>query len=221
MKVTSLTRWGMALCLLGTFAASPARAEPAWSYFWTTTTPLVGSNGAGVSLTPATGSGSASSDIVAANLSVISSAPAETPDQINGNWNLTLHLTDNVSGSSGTLPFSGHFNGTVSATASSVDNTFNEPKIASLSLGTHLYSVTIGLYTPPGLAGTTQQGAIGASLALSDLPGGPPPPPPPPPPPTHNSPEPSSLILSLLAVSSLGLGWWKGRRPRTAALGMA
>ena len=47
------------------------------------------------------------------------------------------------------------------------------------------------------------------------------PPPPPPPPPTHNSPEPSSLILSLLAVSSLGLGWWKGRRPGRAALGMA
>src|SRR3954447_3170965 len=147
MKVTSLTRWGMALCLLGTLAASPARAEPAWSYFWTTTTPLVGSNGAGVSLTPASGSGSASSDIVAANLSVISSAPAETPDQVNGSWNLTLHLTDNASGASGTLPFTGLFNGTVSGTASDVDNTFNDPKNQSLTLGTHVYSVTIGLYT--------------------------------------------------------------------------
>ena len=219
MKAFSTARWGAALCLLGTFAASPARAEPAWSYFWTTTTPLVGSNGAGISLMPASGSGSGGSDIVAANLSVISSAPAETPDQVNGGWNLTLHLTDNVSGSSGTLPFSGHFNGTVSATTSDVDNTFNEPKVQSLSLGAHLYSVIIGLYTPPGLAGTTQKGAIGALLALSDSPGGPPttepppsPPPPPPPPPIHNAPEPSGLVLALLGVSSLGLGCWKRRR---------
>src|SRR5439155_4843561 len=84
--------WAAALLCL---VAPAARAEPAWSYSWTTTTPLVGSNGAGISITPLSGSGSASSDIVAANLSVLSSAPAETPDQVNGGWNLTLHLTDN------------------------------------------------------------------------------------------------------------------------------
>src|SRR6266511_2297836 len=127
MKASCIARWGAALCLLGTFAASPARAEPAWSYSWTTTTPLVGSNGAGVSIMPLSGSGSASSDIVAANLTTISSAPAETPDSVNGGWNLTLHLTDNVSGNSGTLLFTGTFTGTVSASASSVDNKFNDP----------------------------------------------------------------------------------------------
>ena len=229
MKASCIARWGAALCLLGTFAASPARAEPAWSYFWTTTTPLVGSNGAGVSIMPASGSGSGASDIVAANLSVISSAPAETPDPVNGGWNLTLHLTDNVSGNSGTLLFTGQFTGTVSASASSVDSKFNDPTVQSLSLGAHLYSATIGLYTPPGLPGTTLKGAIGANLALSDLPGSAPPPEPPPsppppppsPPPVVNAPEPSGLVLALMGVSSLGLGWWKGHRSRRTALGLA
>ena len=216
MKASCITHWGTAVCLLATFAASPAWAEPAWSYSWTTTTPLVGSNSAGVSITPLSGSGTAGSDIVAANLSVLSSAPAETPDPVNGAWNLTLHLTDNASGDSGTLPFTGHFNGTVSATASDVNNTFNEPKIQSLSLGAHVYSVTIGLYTPPGLPGTTLKGAIGANLSFSDVSPPPPttepPPPPSPPPPIRNAPEPSSLALAVLGLSSLGLGAWRRRR---------
>ncbi|HKB39178.1 MAG TPA: hypothetical protein VKD72_22250 [Gemmataceae bacterium] len=229
MKAFSLARWGAALWLLGTCAASPVRAEPGWSYNWTTTTPLVGSGGSGVSILPASGSGSGSSDIVAANLAVISSAPATTPDPVNGGWNLTLHLTDNASGNSGTFLFTGQFSGTVSASSSSVDNVFNDPKVQTLSLGAHLYTATIGLYTPPGLTGTTLKGAIGANLALSDVPGsgpppGPPPSPPPPPPsppPVVKSPEPSGLVLALMGVSSLGLGWWNGRRSRRTALALA
>ena len=235
MKAFSLARWGAALWLLGTCAASPVRAEPGWSYNWTTTTPLVGSSGSGVSILPASGSGSGSSDIVAANLSVISSAPAATPDPVNGGWNLTLHLTDAASGNSGNLLFSGLFSGTVSASSSSVDNAFNQPTLQTLSLGTHLYTATIGLYTPPGLTGTTLKGAIGANLALSDLPGGtpipvdpppggpppgaPPPPPPPPPPgpqpvppPVHNAPEPSSFVLAALGLTSLSLSTWRRHR---------
>src|SRR5262245_35029681 len=172
--------WAVALLFL---ASQAARAEPGWSYTWTTTTPLVGSGGSGVSILPASGSGSGTSDIVAANLAVISSAPAETPDPVNGGWNLTLHLTDNASGDSGTLLFTGQFSGTVSAGGSNVENTFNDPKIQSLPLGAHAYSVTIGLYTPPGLPGATLMGAIGANLSFSDT--SPPPPttePPPPPP---------------------------------------
>jgi len=233
MKTFSVARWGAALWLLGTCAATPVRAEPGWSYNWTTTTPLVGSGGSGVSILPASGSGSGSSDIVAANLAVISSAPAATPDPVNGGWNLTLHLTDTASGNSGTLLFTGQFSGTVSASSSSVDNMFNDPKVQTLSLGAHLYTATIGLYTPPGLTGTTLKGAIGANLALSDVPGsvpppvpptGPPPSPPPPPPsppPVVKSPEPSGLVLALMGVSSLGLGWWNGRRSRRTALALA
>ena len=56
------------------------------------------------------------------------------------------------------LDFTGKFTGTESTTASDVDSTFNDPKIQSLPLGTHVYSVTIGLYTPPGLPGTTLTG---------------------------------------------------------------
>jgi len=222
--------WAVALLFL---ASQAARAEPGWSYTWTTTTPLVGSGGSGVSILPASGSGSGNSDIVAANLAVISSAPAATPDPVNGGWNLTLHLTDNASGNSGNLLFSGQFSGTVSASSSSVDNAFNQPTLQTLSLGTHLYTATIGLYTPPGLTGTTLKGAIGANLALSDVPGsvpppvpptGPPPSPPPPPPsppPVVKSPEPSGLVLALMGVSSLGLGWWNGRRSRRTALALA
>jgi len=215
----SSTLWAaFLLCLV----VPVARAEPDWSYNWTTTTPLVGTNGAGVSILPASGSGSAISDIVAANLSVLSSAPAATPDSVNGGWNLTLHLTDNASGNSGTLPFSGQFKGTVSASSSNVDNTFNQPTVQSLSLGAHDYTVTIGLYTPPGLTGTTLKGAIGANLALSNISAplpitGPPPPTSPLPPPLpgpapiHNVPEPSSFVLAALGLSSLSLSTWRRR----------
>ena len=222
----STALWAAALlCLI---APAMTRAEPAWSYFWTTTTPLVGSNGKGVAITPVSGSGAGGSDIGAANLAALSSAPAETPDPVNGNWNLTLHLTDTLSGNSGTLLFTGHFSGTVSATAVNVENAFGNPTNQSLPLGGHLYGITIGLYMPPDLPGSLQKGGIGANLALSDLPGGTPPPspppplpPPPPPPPVRGAPEPSGLTLAVLGASFLGLGrWWRGRQRRGADLAL-
>jgi len=58
-------------------------------------------------------------------------------------YHLTLHLTDNPSQQSGELTWTGALNGSFSSIKSQLTNTFSEPLTQSVTLGSHLYSVTI------------------------------------------------------------------------------
>src|SRR3954447_12129377 len=90
------------LCLAG----PSLRAEPAWTFSLTSpdTTIFADSGTSGLSLFPSSGHGSGTSDIVAANLQAISTAPANTPDPFTGKgYTLNLHLVDDASGASGDL----------------------------------------------------------------------------------------------------------------------
>jgi hypothetical protein len=133
------------------------------------------------------------SDIVASNLRAVSTAPPTAPDVFtNAQYNLALYLRDLDSGEDATLTFTGVLNGTVTAQSSNVKNTFTGLTTQSIVLGGNLYTATMTSYTPPGVPGAANPGAIGAHamvtvINLAEL------------------PEPTTLTLTGLGLGLLGL----------------
>jgi hypothetical protein len=199
--------------LLLPLLAGSARADHApWEFSWTVSpTDLDSAVGTGsIKLSPAAGTGSGNSDIVAANLEALSSADPATPDSFtDAGYVLTLHLTDQWSGESGSLTFGGLFSGTLSAAAVDIENVFVGEVTQELLLGGRTYSMTLDAYTPPGLPGSSNLGALGGTLTVSGPDRGLPP--------VQPAPEPSGMVLAALGLSSLGLRWWRGTGSRHAA----
>jgi hypothetical protein len=196
-----------------------------WSFDWTHTPTVVAADKGGtggISLTDHQGGpGSGNSDIVATQITTFSSATVKTPDHFtNKSYSLILDLTDTASHQSGLMTFKGLFNGTLSTTSANIKNTFVSPLTQHLDLGGHLYTVRIGPYAAPGIPDATQSGSISAHLSVQpdNSPGGgpspSPSPSPSPPPPSHGTPEPSTLLLSCLGLSALGLAGWRKWRQR-------
>lgn len=215
--------------LLTTFAlfASPlvTRADfVAWTYNFgrsPVAVPSVNAGTGGLSLTDeSTHHADGTSDIVATNIRAFSSAPRSNPDRFtNSPYTLSLFLQDDASKQSTTLAFKGVFNGTISATSANVTTTFTAPLSETVKLGDHSYTVNLGNYSPPGPPDASNAGSISAHVAVDEFTpnpgptgggtgGG-----------TQHAPEPSTLVLSALGLSSLGLvGWRKWRHGRTATL---
>jgi hypothetical protein len=186
------------------FGTAGARAELIqWSYSWSSSPTQVYANGSGsgyISLTNDTGlkSASGSSYLVATNLQAHSGASVADPDVFsNKTYSLNLSLTDQSSGQSGTLSFTGEFNGTLTADSSNISNTFVGATTQSLVLGNHLYTVTIGPYDPPGPTGAVNSGSISARAEVTVS--------------IFHLPEPSSGVLAFLGVSC-GLAFIRRRR---------
>ncbi len=191
--------------------ASSVRAESIpWTYSWQRDPVSIAADGVGtggVSLTseaqPKSAAGN--SDIVATNLRIFSSATADNPDKLvtNGAFSLALTLTDNTSGNSGTLTFTGKLSGTFSAGSSNLTTVFNSPIKQTLTEGNTLFTVTIGPYSPPGPPSASNAGSIAAHVDVAAINGGggtgggtgvg-----------VNDVPEPSSIILSCLGVTFLG-----------------
>jgi hypothetical protein len=201
--VRSLTawKWALALCL---FTAAEVRAG--WIYH---STPVAGllpaDNGKGVPITLAGASGLVYNDsyiLLATVQPTLSGTTAETFTHTN--YQLALKIGDLTL--NGTLYFTGELNGTVGPNSSLLlNNTFTGPTTQSLSLGNQVYTVTIGPFAPPaagdlhGLS-VSSPGAIYA-LATVSIP---------------DVPEPSTLVLSGLALSVFGAAWWRRRRSARA-----
>jgi hypothetical protein len=214
------------LLTAGLLCAATARAEMAnYSYHWSITP------GAAVNGPTTTGGanfalvadGTNSSTVGDLNPSVIpaawvtttSSAPASNPDVFtNVPFSLKLHLTDTDLSRSGDLTFTGLLNGTLTFNTSQLTAVFPDPLTRQLTLGSHLYSVTIdptilvngqhivNLPVPGGDAKTLIDALITVAPAQSGSGGG-----------TggsHGTPEPSSLVLA-----ALGLGLAGAARRRT------
>jgi hypothetical protein len=200
------------------FAGTNARADfIPWKYNWERSPVAISADApgsGGVSLTnepekEATGS----SDIVATNLKVFSSAPAEDPDQLitGGQYTLTLKLTDAESGEFATLSWNGKLTGTFSKESSNLNNAFDPstPLTRTVTLGDNDYTVTMGPYSPPGPPSASNAGSIGAHVDVNatPIPG-----------PVEEVPEPSTLLLSGLGLSILGAARWRQRRLARARL---
>lgn len=180
----------MGLLLL---TGATARAEVQWSYDWATsplsTTSVTSNSGNSEiifhnqTLLP----GEGTSDIVATNLEEMWLKEGITHDTFtNQNYTLALILKDTESGESTTLLFSGTLNGPITTGSSNVANHFNSPtSYEHFTLGSNTYSVYIGPYNPPGHPDSFV-GGIGAHVVVE-------------------SPEPSTVLLSCLGFSFIGL----------------
>jgi hypothetical protein len=195
--------------------AAGAHADPAitWSYNWAPQAGPSGSavladgnNAAGVTFTndQQKFSHSFSTDIVATNLKVFSTADDGTPDKITGsNGNYSLSLTLGLSGTqqTATLTFTGQLGGTFSATSANVTNTWMDAgagveKTATLTNadGTYKFHVTLGNYSPPGPPlgdGDSLKGAMTAHVTIEHIT------------PT-GVPEPSTILLSGMGLTFFG-----------------
>ncbi len=184
-------------------AGASARADfVPWTYSWQRDPVSIAADApgsGGVSLTseslPKQAAGS--SDIVATNLRIFSSSSADVPDKLatNGFFKLTLTITDNTSGDSGSADFSGKLSGTFSAGSSNLTAVFSTPITKLLDLGGNEYTVTIGPYSPPGPPSASNAGSIAAHVDVKALNGtiG-----------VNDVPEPSSIVLGCLGFSFLG-----------------
>jgi hypothetical protein len=153
---------------------------------------------------------------VATNIRAFSSAPRNHPDTYtNSPYTLSLFLKDNASGQSTTLAFKGVFNGNISATSANVTTIFTAPLVETVALGSNTYTVNLGNYSPPGPPDASNAGSISAHVGVNEFT----PPPPPSPPPAEHLPEPSTLLLSCLGLSGMGLAAWRKWRGRTVLAG--
>ena len=141
-----------------------------------------------------------SSDIVATNLRVFSSATASAPDMItgpNGNYSMTLQLAVNDNGTpfSTNLTFTGKLFTTgpkgFSAENANVQNMFLDggPKVADL--GTIRFTVQLMAYTPPGPPDQSNAGSISAHVTVENIT-------------PSQVPEPSAIVLSGMGLTFLG-----------------
>jgi hypothetical protein len=194
-----------------------------WSYNWSRVpADVISADAFGTSRLSLTdeplGHATNSSDIVATNIRSFSNAPRANPNNfLDAAYGLTLRLTDETSGQTGTLTFTGAFSGTLSASSANISNQFTSSTTGTVVLGDNEYTVTIGDYSPPGPPGISNAGSIGATVEVRSLLPDPGPDPDPVP---NDVPEPSTVLLCGLGLSFLGVfSWWKyGREllPRLA-----
>jgi len=233
MKSRSLLCSGLALASLFFGAATSRASTFAWSYNWSRApvdvTADVSAMGH-VHLTdePLRSVDRDHSDVVATNLSTFSDAPSTNVATFtHRTYTLTMFLQDTASQESTTLQFHGEFNGDLSSASSNLANTFTGvTKYEDVALGTFLYTVTIGPYANPGPPEENNEGSISAHVDVKSKDGNPTPTPTPTPDPTptptpdptptppNGVPEPSTIVLSCLGLSFLGMAsrWKKTRK---------
>ena len=202
-----------------------------YQYDWSQSSSFVVAGGAGtggvsIANPPTNSQATGSVTIPAASITATSSAPSSQPDTFNGQaYNMTVVLTDLTSGKSGKLSWQGHLFGTLTSTSAAITNKFDSPTSEQITLGNHLYKLTIGPFiglnyssvggAPVPVADTI--GTISAEVVASDVSSGG----------TgggggttggsgggttaSNTPEPSTLLLAGLGLFGL-LGARRARR---------
>jgi hypothetical protein len=195
----------------GAHAAVLPPSSVAWNYNFSPGTPAITADGnpsAGVTFTnEPTKVAVGSSDIVASNLRVFSSATTAAPDVLTAGGayaiKLQISLNDNGTPFSATLTFNGKLNGTLSAESTNLFNTFGPDKKQSTTLGSYKFDVELIAYTPPGPPDQNNAGSIAAHVTLSSIQ-------------PAEVPEPSTMLLSGLGLSFLGGAAWRKRRAKAA-----
>jgi len=113
--------------------------------------------------------GGMGTNVVLANLRVLSTQSDYTPDSFLVNYAITMDLKDDTSGQETppvlpALVFSGTLTGTASQGSANISNVYSGPSSYNVTLGGILYNVSIGTYTAPEAPGTGSMGSIGAHV---------------------------------------------------------
>ena len=157
-----------------------------------------------------------------ASLTTITAAVQGATDTFNNplNSHYNAGLTITVGGISGGIILGGTLGGSFSLDGgSSITNTFDplssatftgaasqapgNPQIAGqFILNNVIFTVTAESFSSPGSPGATA-GSVGINITAQDAGDGVI---------TKDSPEPSTMVLSLFGLTSLGAGWWRKRR---------
>jgi hypothetical protein len=219
------------------FAGSHAHADPtpapnaAWTYNFSpqmvNNQVLASDTLSGVNFTnEPTKSATGSSDVVVTNLKVFSNSPSPIGFGTGGKYATNLVITDSASGASAAYTFSGQLGGSLSGTSANVTNsilggtvTVNGKTVAFtgstapiISLGGFNYEVALPptSYTPPSPPNASNAGSIGAHVTVTTGTVVP-----------TTVPEPSTLLLSGLGLSFVGIATWRKRRQASLAATMA
>ncbi len=213
MKRSSIL-FGSALALTLMFGTQVRADFISWTYDWHRNPLAVAADPGGtggISLTnEPTNHAVGTSDVVATNLRTFSDATPSHPDTFtNKLYSLILTLTDNASKQTGKLIFTGELNGTVTANSADITNTWLSQTTQTLTLGHSTFTVSMNPFSPPGPPSATNAGGVSTHVVVAPSSGGggggPP-----------HAPEPSTLALSGLGLSFLGLASWrKWRKART------
>jgi len=218
MKRRSVSLFAGAVVAL-LFAGGSARANfVEWNYNWFPKVPasppykILSDNGESEILLSNEDPGDAagSSDLVATNIAVSSTATLGNPDKFlaNGGFVLQLQLQDAASGESASLLFKGKFTGGLSKSNVGLkldwtnDGEFQSEYV--VTLGGNTYTVSVGAYTPPGPPSNANLGSIGAHVEVT--PGQ-----------IQKSPEPSTMLLGCMGLAGMGLAGWRKRRQAARA----
>lgn len=192
--------WFCLLLGLSVLCGNTAKADYMdWSYTSTSSVPglsvaaLSPTGGASMSLTGFNNGSAGTSIPVIAYITSTSLANPIAFDPATAKYTLGITFTDNTTHDSGTLTFTGSVGGTLSATTSTLSNSF-APSQNSLMLDGHVYTVTMPsvALVPP----TSPQQSILAAVRVSDVTGGGTPPPP-----SANTPEPGGIVLAGLGIT--------------------
>jgi hypothetical protein len=198
----------VALAVFATVGFSHARADfVPWSFNWEPSALVIKASGAGTGGLSLTDEplkhADGTSDVVVTNIRAFSSATRSHPDVFtHAAFAFKLVLKDEKSGQTGTLTFGGFFDGTISATSANVKATFTAPLFQTLKLGGHTFTVNLGNYAPPGPPAASNAGSIAANVAVDQTTSGG----------GGNAPEPSTLLLSCVGLSGMGLAGWRRLR---------
>ena len=162
------------------------------------------------------------SAILATNLKTVSSQPnAAHADTLSSDYTLSVALTDNASHDTGMLTFKGHLSASFAKNYAAGSNFFYDASnhhvqsvTQSLVLNGNTIFVTLNSFTPFSNPNSQNNGGIGGVMFAQTGTGGGPGPgqggggnP-------NGSPEPSTLLMSFLGLSGLGLASWRQRRRR-------
>jgi hypothetical protein len=197
MRPTTLRLLALALFAM---AAPVARADQiSWSYGFAQSTDNVPAvaNSARITFSPLsgtlTGTLPTAATITAVNLQAFSTASAANPAKFSdAEYTLIMRFTDLSSGLTAALTFEGVLNGTVSASGTSLHNTFVGQTQYSFNLDHHIYDISIGDFKAPGAPGSGDLGSITVDVSI------------------HHNPEPSALVLGALGLP--GLAWLRRRK---------
>jgi hypothetical protein len=122
-------------------------------------------------------------------------------------YTLKVKITDGADSQSAILSgtISGHI---VNGNATDLSATLPTPVSLPAFSNGDTFTATLTAFVPPTFGG--KAGGFGFQIDANGGSGQPPPPPPPPP--TNDTPEPSTVLLSLVGIGGLGLRVWRNRK---------